>query len=264
MLLPPMDPDKAAAGFVGEEATRVKRLLALQLQIGLLIPKAQQFEHKHETARLEFEHRQKRFEAGVISEHDLALARADLKAAERALKLVEDTRTQALADFQKEAAEFASAYKGTSPTEAEYKKLMAEYDALTVRLVKTEVGRLLAVIPPPPHGRGDSDIVKVVGNERLSVGSKLLDLRDEIYKQSSQAARGITSMNGYRENVRTIENDPKEAKRVDEIRQLIQETEQQIKFRTEAVRGMLVDFKKLADEIDPPGEPKKVIESKGP
>jgi serine/threonine protein kinase len=255
---PVTDPDKATAGFAGEEAKQVKRLLALRDQIGLLVPQAQKLEHQAETARLEHRNKEIKHEAGTISGHEFDLARANLKAAERALKTVEDTLTHAMANFQKEAAELTKLAKPGAATLAEYKKLTDEYDALTVRLAKTDVGRLLATIPPSV-GWGDSDLHLAFGDkkDKISLGRRLLTLREQLLKQHSavsQAALNIFNTSRYLDEART---DPKKQEGVESLEASIRQDEQKAKFHTEAIRGMMADFRKLADEIDPPPSKKE-------
>ncbi|HVK14200.1 MAG TPA: protein kinase, partial [Gemmataceae bacterium] len=258
LLGPVAVPDALIAGMTDEEAKQVKRLLALRNQIGLLIPQVQKLEHQAETARLEHRNKEIKFEAGTIAAHDLDLARANRTAAERALKTFEDTLAQATAGFQKEAAEYVQATK--FPAEAEYKRLMTEYDALTVRLVKTEVGRLLATIKPDDKRTYD-DLEREFPNYpgKSEQGTRLLTLRKQILEQSSSAQTAITNRNRFTNDlarIRTLKEKP-ETVDPDDMEKSIREDEQKAKFHTEALRGMIRDFRKLADAIDPPPPPLK-------
>src|SRR6185436_8664564 len=69
--------------------------------------------------------------------------------------------------------------------EAEFKKLIDEYDALVLRLVKTPVGRLLVTTKPQEWKPGELTVSGLTPDEQNLV-IRLLRLRDEVVAQKEK------------------------------------------------------------------------------
>jgi hypothetical protein len=242
---PMADPDKVTSGMNKMDAARVKRLLVIREQFGLLVPQGQKALDRWEKAKLEFGIKEPNYKAGVIAASEWEQAKLELNQAERAMQTTGDALAALLADLDKVAKELGVvAGKAPDPLEADYKKVMAEYDALALRLAKTRVGRLLAVFPPQQWP--STEVEKALANDekKTQLGIRLLTLRDQFREQSLKAEGALSAK---RQNLFTkgLELSP-------HLDELILKNEQEVQFRTAAMRGILDDLKKLADEIDPP------------
>jgi hypothetical protein len=250
---PGTDLDKFMVPLSAQETIHAKRLLVLRDQFGVLVQKAEKELDRWEKAGLEFKNRDQRFRAGLISENDYEAARLDVKQAERALKTVEDAMAAIIADVKKLADELrapAADAPAPDPLETEFKKVMAEFDAIALRIAKDPVGRLLATIPPY-MGWGDAELQNALGPDKAKVdqGRRLLTFRDLILKQARQAEDSLT----LRVNLRMRMKDESPSNNVNDM-ELNRKAEQDLRFRTATIRGIVDDLKKLADEIDPPAK----------
>jgi hypothetical protein len=214
-----------------------------------------------EKASLTFQDREIKFQAGAISENEFNAAKLEVRQAERALKNAEDGMAGVIADVKKLADELrapAADAPDPDPVEGEFKKVMAEFDAIALRLAKNPVGRLLATIRPG-YGWGDAELQNAFGSDKAKVdqGRRLLNFRDEISKQAREAETSVTA----RFNIRKQRMDGTLSKDFNDA-EVIRKAEQEIRYRTATIRGIIDDLKKLADEIDPPD--KKNVEPPPP
>ncbi len=250
---PMADPDKVTSGMNKFDAARVKRLLVIRERFDLLVPGGQKALDRWEKAKLEFGIKEPNYKAGVLSASEWEQAKLELKQAERALQTTEDGMAALLADLDKCAKEMGVAAKTKADDpKAEFKKVMSEYDALVLRLAKTKVGRLLATIEPD-QSWSTSKIESEVGTDSKMVaqGERLLRLRDRLRAQAFFAEKALSSRESALERKAIARN---ELKSGDDTAEMIQKSENELKFRTAALRGILNDLTKLADEIDPPDE----------
>src|SRR5262249_44211961 len=123
-------------------------------------------------------------------------AKLEVKQAERGLKTVEDALAAIIADVKKLADELhapAADAPELDPLEVALKKVVAEYDALALRLAKTQVGRLLATIPADGNYTDDT-IQSTVGTDekKIDQGRRLLKLRYEITTQARMANASLS------------------------------------------------------------------------
>jgi hypothetical protein len=258
---PKTDLDKLMVGLSADETIRAKRLLVLRDQFGVLVPAAQKELDRLEKASLTFQDREIKFQAGAISENEFNAAKLEVRQAERALKNAEDGMAGVIADVKKLADELrapAADAPDPDPVEGEFKKVMAEFDAIALRLAKNPVGRLLATIRPG-YGWGDAELQNAFGSDKAKVdqGRRLLNFRDEISKQAREAETSVTA----RFNIRKQRMDGTLSKDFNDA-EVIRKAEQEIRYRTATIRGIIDDLKKLADEIDPPD--KKNVEPPPP
>ena len=156
----------------------------------------------------------------------------DLRLCEQAAKVGTETIRGLLVDLKKLADELDPPKPTAETLEAEYKKVLAEYDALLLRLVNTRVGRVLALYDKEPNS---DKYLKDAGVPDAAVPTawKLFDLRQKILAQKHDADEHLSRL--HMKNNATVPTD-----------------EHGLKFRTGALRGLVDDLKKLADELDPP------------
>ena len=166
---PGADLDKLMGDLSADETIRARRLLVLRDQFGVLAPKAQKELDRLEKARLQFHDRELNYNAGRISQNEFNAAKLEVTQAERALKTVEDAMAAIIADVKKLADELRPRPRTRrSPTRSSprSRKVMAEFDAIALRLAKNPVGRLLATIP---SGR---DLGRIRPTRRLRFGNR--------------------------------------------------------------------------------------------
>jgi hypothetical protein len=126
-------------------------------------------------------------------------------------------------------------------------KLLAEYDALVLRLAKTPIGRLLATTKPK-EWRVGTDLPPA--DQATAV--KLLNLRDQVVAQKEAFeghTRGLKDSTGWKARLEASKGDPEA---LATHANYIKTHEAGLKLATETLRGLVRDFRKLADEIDPP------------
>jgi serine/threonine protein kinase len=236
---PGADPDKATAGLSKDDAFTARRLLVLRDQFAGLVPRSRNELADWEQARLAARNAHVKFEAGAIAADDLEKADLTLKAAERALTATEKAMERIVADLRTLADELKAPAEGPSraqdAAEAEFKKVVAEYDALTLRLVSTPVGRALALSEQDKPSESDLS-TGGVPPASWPVAYKLLALRAKIIGQKTLGQMNLTELHA--------------TDKIDRPWAV-----PGLKFRTGALRGLVDDFKKLADEIDPPPGP---------
>jgi hypothetical protein len=112
---------------------------------------------------------------------------------------------------------------------------MAEYDELTLRLVNTPTGRALALTESASPSESDLS-TGGVPQSSWPLASKLLALRAKILAQKSLAEAHLSDLH----------------RPAGQGFQIAPSVIQGLKFRTGALRGLVDDLKKLADEIDSP------------
>lgn len=247
---PMADPDKVTAGMMTRDANRVKRLLAIRDQFGLLIPQAQKALDRWEKAQLDVKNKVEPHKAGIITTGEWEAAKLELKQAERALVTAEDSIATLLADLDKIAKEFGvTLAPGGDPFEGELKRMMVEYESLKLRLAKTTVGRLLATIPED-GGWSMPAVKSTVGpDERMQKqGERLLTLRGQITTQVAKAEAAVSERAARMKS----KAESKKENPVPNIDEAIGKSEQEARFRIAAVRGLVEDLAKLADEIEDP------------
>jgi hypothetical protein len=241
------DPERATAGLGSADVVPAKKLLVLRDRFERLVPQFRKDIGVWEKAALAARDARQMAEAGIVSANELQAAQTEQKAAERVLTGAEQEMTGLLADLRKLADELtapAGPAAKADNLDAEYKAVMAEYDALTLRLANTPVGRVLALLPPR-EGWVTEKVRQAIGQDKDKVDRavRLLEIRDKIISQADKADRALTA----RHNVRVVET-------ADETwrAEVVAMHGQEIKLRTVALRGLVDDLKKLADEIDPP------------
>lgn len=245
----PIDVEKATASLTGDDADRTRRLLSLVSHYQIFAPKLPPELGKWEKAQVTFSHEEQRFKAGLIPQLDYDIAKTTLRDSERVLQSYEETMGGIVADLHKLADEFEA--KVADDLSPDLKKALAEFDALKVRLAKTEVGRVLAIIPPDKEWStvelGD---LFAGDGEKTEPARKLLKLRDQIRLQHM-------SLKVASDFVKTKQAMPAgigDAQEIDAIIKKVRESEQEIRLRTATIRGIVDDLKKLADQLDPPAK----------
>src|SRR5262249_53513246 len=139
-----------------------------------------------------------------ISQNEYEAAKLEVKQAERALRTAEDSMSAIIGDLKKLADELrapAADAPDLDPLETELKKVLAEYDALVLRLAKTEVGRLLATISAD-RTMPESDIQATFGKDekKIDQARRLLKLRGQITAQERTARTSLNERNNRRES----------------------------------------------------------------
>jgi hypothetical protein len=249
---PNADPDKATAGMMSRDANRAKKLLSIRDRFEAMVPRAQKELERWEKARVEFKNIDANYKAGAVPSREWEQAKLELSQAARALVATDEAMAQLLAELNQIAKETGVVGKAAAEDiVAEFKKVMAEYDALVLRLAKTSVGRLLATIPVD-KGWGDAELQNTFGSDKAKIeqGRKLLTYRDQIDKQSRQAETAVVERSSRLKSKETTNVEDTHP----EINELIRKNEQDVRFRTAAIRGIVDDLKTLADEIDPPAK----------
>jgi Protein kinase domain len=249
------DLDKMIGDLSADETIRAKRLLVLRDQFGVLAPKAQKELDRWENAGLAFADREAKYKAGLISQNEYDAAQLEVKQAERALKTVEDAMAGVIADVKKLADELhapAADAPDTDPLEAPLKKVMAEFDALVLRLAKTEVGRLLATFPiDRTPAEAEFDDILGRNEKKVAQASRMLKLRGEIAAQERMARTSLNERNNRKESKQKA----KKEDLIPNVDEEIRKNEHDVRVRTAAIRSLVDDFRKLADEMDPPPSP---------
>ncbi|HKA07566.1 MAG TPA: protein kinase, partial [Gemmataceae bacterium] len=251
---PGRDRDSALLGLSWEDVIRAKHLLTLRDEFGQLVPKAQKELDRWEKAGLTLADREIRFQVGQISQNEYEAAKLEVKQAERALRTAEDSMSAIIGDLKKLADELrapAADAPDLDPLETELKKVLAEYDALVLRLAKTEVGRLLATISAD-RTMPESDIQATFGKDekKIDQARRLLKLRGQITAQERTARTSLNERNNRRESKQKA----KKEDLIPNIDEEIRKNEQDVRVRTAAIHSLVEDFLKLADEIDPPAK----------
>ena len=194
---PMADPDKVTSGMNKMDAARVKRLLVIRERFDLLVPGGQKALDRWEKAKLEFGIKEPNYKAGVLSASEWEQAKLELKQAERALQTTEDGTAALLADLDKVAKELgvAAGKKRRTHSRRDYKKVMAEYDALGAS-ARQDPGRPTVgdVFPPDQMvERRGSNRGWLTTKRRPSLGIRLLTLRDQFREQSFLAESGLSA-----------------------------------------------------------------------
>jgi serine/threonine protein kinase len=223
------------AGLAGDDAKRAQRLLYLRDEFAKVTPEFRKAIGPWEQARLAARTARIKEEAGAIPPTDREKAELTLKDAERTLTAAEKALEKVLTELRPLVKEL----KATRPEdtdEAEFKKIMAEYDALTLRLVNTPTGRVLALIGV--DAPDDSQLREAAVNDAaaMTTARKLLSIRFKIRGQKFDAE-------GYLNNLRRAAESGGQTPPADL---------QGLKLRNAALRGLVDDVKTIADELDPP------------
>jgi hypothetical protein len=222
------------AGLAGDGATRAQRLLSLRDEFAKVVPQFQKAIGPWEQARLAARTARTKEAAGAIPSAEREKAELTLKDAERTLSAVAAAAEKVLAELRPLVSALKAAHAWDAD-EAEFKKIMAEYDALKLRLVNTPTGRALALVEDTfasdqtLEGAG-------VAKAALPTAQKLFSLRAKIITQSREADKHIYNLHrwaadGYQANPDDVQG---------------------LKFRNGALRGLVDDLKKVTDELDPP------------
>jgi serine/threonine protein kinase len=240
-------PDKVVGK--DEDIFNARRLLVLRDQFALLVPQFQKEIGRWEAAALAARDARVRFEAGTIPSVDAEKADLVVKDAERALTAAEQSTAKIVTDLKKLADEIDPP---PADVQTEFKKVMAEYDALVLRLANNSVGRILALLPPDESW--DSRRVQdLVGGDsgKAAKAIQLIELRTRV---RAQMARAQTALNERESAVRRkaeAERGLKDHETVAFHAAAIENAEYEIKLRTTAIRGQVDDLKKMAEELDP-------------
>ena len=151
---PMADPAKATAGLKEADAKRVKRLLVIRERFDLLVPQGQKALDRWEKAKLEFRIKEPNYKSGAISGIRMGASQVGTQAsrAHTANRGGRPGRPPRRPRKGCEGTRRGAASKADT-LEAEYKKSMADYDSLALRLASTAVGRLLAPIHRRAVGR---------------------------------------------------------------------------------------------------------------
>jgi hypothetical protein len=169
-------------------------------------------------------------------------------------------RTGAIRGLVDDLKKLADEIDPPPTADAEFKKVMAEYDALVLRLAKTTGGRLLAITKPGNWGEGDITVAVGPDQTQLAAGKKLLWARDQINYQSSEAGRALKDLEGQRQRLKELKEQKAAANRLAEVEDQLRKAEQQLKFRTVTLGEFVGDVRWVADLWDPPA--KKTGDSK--
>jgi hypothetical protein len=222
------------AGLTGDDEKRAQRLLYLREEFAKVIPQFQKAIGPWEQARLAANTARIKEEAGAIPTTDREKAELAFKDTERNLSAAEKATEKVLTELRPLVSALKTAHPWDS-TEAEFKKILAEYGALNLRLVNTPTGRVLAIVED--DSASDPTIREAgVPEAGLPTARKLLGLRSKIRKQRTAGESNLFFLAS-----RFAEGSP------DTPDQL-----QAFKFRTGALRGLVDDLKKVTDELDPP------------
>ena len=251
---PMADPAKATAGLKEADAKRVKRLLVIRERFDLLVPQGQKALDRWEKAKLEFRIKEPNYKSGAIAGSEWEQAKLELKQAERALQTEESALAVLLADLEKVAKELAvSGVSKDESADADFKKAMAEYDALVLRLAKSRIGRVLALIEPKSSWSRTDLGATGVRSADLSITVQLLQLREKILKQVELADKARLDAIDYRkqQEIAQMELDAKRARELDDM---AHRADQNRMVHIAAIRSLVDELKKIADDLDPSGK----------
>jgi hypothetical protein len=235
----PVDVDRATAKLTGPDADQARRLLSLVSHYTTLAPKAVPEIGTWEKRKIAADNVAARFQAGLLTKADHGTAQADLKDSERVLTTYVETLGGIVHDLTTLAAEFEAA---ASP-EGQFKKVMAEYDALVLRLARHPVGRLLAVAARN-WDQNDIDQLVDLDDAGKKTAGRLLRLRHQLLAEKDRAEELVRNIANNR---LLAAKDP--VQRADD--EPIRSMETGLRVSTEAARGLLAELTKLADELDP-------------
>jgi hypothetical protein len=147
-----------------------------------------------------------------------------------------------LADLGKVADEIAP----LPSSEEEFKKLITEYEALLLRLAKTTVGRIQTKIKP--NLVAPVEIPSDFTQEQKVLATKLLNLRNEFVDQwrlFEGSQEGLDASKKDRQA--SAKGDPK---KLADAEAAMRKHETDLRLHVEVLRGLTVDLKKLADQIE--------------
>jgi serine/threonine protein kinase len=247
--------DLLAISLSREETERANRILVLRDQFAPLVSQFQKDLARWEQARLAAQTAGIRSEAGVISAADVDKSTLELKDAERVLATTEQTLAKLVTDLRTVANQVKSV-KLVDSIETDYKKVMAEFDALVLRLVDTPIGRILALFPPDRSWNSAEVKNAMDGREEKSKPAvKLLEARSNILSQASRADTALTNVFNVRQQRARAQSENATADYLAVFDDNIAKSEHEVKLRTIALRGLVADLKKMADELDPPATP---------
>lgn len=225
LTAPPMADAEKISGLSGEELKNARSILAKRDAIALLVPRIQILEAKLKDEK----------------------AKSPKGPAVDALEAQISTQTRLLQEMIEEFARFDQP-RPVDTVEVAFRKVMKEYDELCVRVAPTSLGRLLALFPEN-RGWGDSELQLHFGSgnkEQIAKARQMLTLRDQIYKQATEARQSFQSAELVREAIR---RDPLAA--TDAWRDELNRDEQRARFRTATIEGLVADLKKLMEPVDP-------------
>jgi hypothetical protein len=251
----PVDVEKATARLTGPDLDRASRLLSLVSHYGTLSPKSVPEVGQWDKRKVLAEEARLRFAAGVISQAAYDAAQAELKDSERVLTSYVDTLGGIVTDLTTLAAEF----EASATPEGQFKQVMAEYDALVIRLARHPVGRMIVIVDRP-WDDGHLERRTDLSNADRPKASRLLKLRDQIQVQAEKAKVILRTIDGHRTTIASFTAQKAEASVIAGWEGAIHREETPLKVCTETIRGLLTDMTKLADELDPP---KKMAPPKG-
>ncbi|HKB01321.1 MAG TPA: protein kinase, partial [Gemmataceae bacterium] len=241
MLLPgPVaDLDKAVAGVRESDRDKVKRLLSLRDQFALLIPRAQ---------------------AAAVRLHELKdlVASSYRTSVRQSLEEMHTGLVGFLRDMERIATDLGAkpyrpdAVPSASGPEAEFKTVLAEYDALVLRLTRHRVGRVVTVVarqwnPGTLEGRG------ITGPDQEKAVN-LLNLRDEVLTQKEKAEGVLRQIDQNRQRLAEFAAKKADPSAIAEVEETMRQEQAGLRVFTETIRGLVADLAKLADEIDPPAK----------
>jgi hypothetical protein len=136
--------------------------------------------------------------------------------------------------------------------ESEFKKVMAEYDALVLRLAKNPVGRALALFPADKVRTADKFNEAFPNPYDLGQAKRLLDKRGQILAQMAAADKAISDRTAAILRQKQAEHELADPATRTQIGDAIQKAEHDAKVATTVLRTLVDDLKKMADELDPP------------
>jgi hypothetical protein len=252
----PIDVDKATAPLkanAGDDIDQARRLLSLVSHYQIFAPKLPAELGKWEKARLAAANAEQRHQAGQIPAIENETAKATLKESVGVLRTYEETMGGIVADLRKLADEFAA--NGTDDLSPDLKKALSDFDALKVRLAKTEVGRVLAIISPN-RAWSETEIADMYAGQgdKTESARKLLKFRDQIRVQNELADTFTKTRSDLLKSKQALSTAPGDREKLTAIEEQIRSCEHDIRLRTATIRGIVDDVKKLADQFDPPAK----------
>jgi Protein kinase domain len=242
----PIDVEKAIASLTGDEADRTSRLLTLVSGYQYFATRLPPELSSWDKARVAASDAEKRYKSGLIPAIEYDMALATLRELADVLRTYDETMGGIVADLRKLADEFEVPAKDEAT--AEFKKAMADFDALVLRLAKTQVGRLLSSIQYERKW-SDDDLVEAFGidQEKIDLGRMLLRYRDQARSQAVLAEKALGES-------AALQKKQKELGVTQKIDERIRMYAQDVRLRTATIRVIVEDVKKLADQIDPPAK----------
>jgi hypothetical protein len=158
-----------------------------------------------------------------------------------------DTLGGIVTDLTTLAAEF----EASATPEGQFKQVMAEYDALVLRLARHPAGRQITLVGQNWVHPDIEQRIDLNEEEKMSA-IRLLLLRDQVRAQAQKADGRVRQIDIFRERLTEFTAKKSEPSVLAGIEEEIRKEQTPLKVCTETIRGLLTDMTRLADELDPP------------